>query len=210
MGKRGSLLESAFKDEKRKHARVRQEMTVARAVQKILVDNFRSFSDAEIDGIQHEGLTLRQRLERDRQAKQSESSVCMGARYYRELKALYSSSMNPSKQMGVTDDSTPSKEVFDAMVAAKRHPCNRAPMINYLQTADSPNMSEAMGIFKWCLELNPLASTEQLRGVLEVMGWVRRLGLTASYPTQSSLLNTKFNEALVQAHGLVFHVFTLL
>jgi len=208
MGKRGSLLEAAFKGEKSKQARATREHSVNRAVQKILVDNFKHFSDAEIDGIQVDGLTLRQRLTRDRELKAKPSdNVVMGARYYKEIKQLYSSSTNPVKLLVVTDDSSPGKEVFDAMLAAKRHPCNRQPLIQYLITADTPNMSEVMGIFKWCLELNPAASAEQLRGVLEVMRWVRRLELDDTYETQLAHLKDKFNEALVHAGGSVFCVF---
>ena len=65
-------------------------------------------------------------------------------------------------------------------------------------------MAEAIGIMKWCLELNPVSSTEQLRGVLEVMKWVSRLKLKDIYTEQLKHLDDKFNEALVQAQGLLF------
>ena len=100
--------------------------------------------------------------------------------------------------------STPSKEVFAAMAAAMKSPCNRGLMINYLGTSGEPNMAEAIGIMKWCLELNPVSSTEQLRGVLEVMKWVSRLKPKDIYTEQLKHLDDKFNEALVQAQGLLF------
>lgn len=200
MGKRGSLLEAAFKDEKVKAARVYRQQSVERAVQKCIVDNFKGFSDAEIDGIQHDGLTLRQRLLRDKTEKDASGKqlATTGARYYKEMRNLYSSSANPIKQLIVTDDSTPRSEVFNAMLAAKRPPINRAPLINYLTTAEAPNMSEVIGIFRWALELNPLGSACQLRGVMEVMRWVTRCQLEEKYATQLAHLKTKFNEALVQ------------
>ena len=208
MGKRGSLLEAAFKNENVKQARVKKDQTVQRAVQNIIVDHFKHFSDAEVDGIQRDGLTLRQRLIMDKERKNSDKNNVMGARYYKELKQIYSSSTNPLRLLVVSDDSTPSKELFDAMLLSKRHPCNRQPMIQYLLTADLPNMSEAIGIFKWCLELNPMAGTDQLRGVLEVMKWSHRLKLATTFDVQLSHLNEKFNEALVQAQGsaLMCHV----
>jgi len=206
MGKRGSLLEAAFKDEKIKHARVSKELSITRAVQKCIVDNFKGFTDAEIDGVQHDNMTLRARLLRDKGRKKDTGAaeVVMGARYYKELRLLYSSSCNPIKQLAVTDGSTPAKEVFAAMVAAMKSPCNRGPMINYLATSGEPNMAEAIGIMKWCLELNPVSSTEQLRGVLEVMKWVSRHKLKDTYTEQLKHLDDKFNEALVQAQGLLF------
>jgi hypothetical protein len=200
MGKRGSLLEAAFKDERVKAARVCRQQSVERAVQKCIVDNFKGFSDAEVDGIQHDGLTLRQRLLRDKTDKDAsgKQAVVTGARYYRELRNLYSSNMNPIKQLIVTDESTPRSEVFNAMLAAKRPPINRNPLINYLTTAENPNMSEVIGILKWCLELNPLGSACQLRGVMEVMRWVTRCELETTYSKQLAHLKAKFNEALVQ------------
>ena len=204
MGKRRSLLEAAFQNEKVKQARVKKELSVERAVQKCIVDNFKGFSDAEIDGTQVDNMTLRQRLLRDKSGKSSggEEAVVMGARYYKDLRSLYSSSSNPLKNLVVTDGSTPGKEVFDAMVAAKRPPCNRGPLIHFLTTAGAPNMCEAMGIMKWVLELNPGGSAEQLRGVLEAMKWMGRHNLQSAYPREFSNLSAKLNEALVVAPSL--------
>ena len=36
------------------------------------------------------------------------------------------------KQLTVTDGSTPGKDVFAAMIAAMKFPCNRGPMISYV------------------------------------------------------------------------------
>ena len=53
----------------------------------------------------------------------------MGARYYRELRAKYASTSNPLKGLSCTDNSHAGKEVFSAMLQAKRVPCNVAPFI---------------------------------------------------------------------------------
>ena len=62
-------------------------------------------------------------------------------------------------------------------------------------------MAEAIGILKWRLGLNPISSTEQLRGILEVMRWVSRCELRDTYTNQVKLFNDRFNEALTQAQG---------
>eukprot|EP00969_Alexandrium_andersonii_P268841 11881946-Alexandrium_andersonii.AAC.1 len=123
----------------------------------------------------------------------------MGSRYYRELRAKYSSAANPVNALKVTDASTPSKEVFNHMLSCKRHPVNRAPLIAYLGTAAQPNMSELVGILRWCLELNPTVSQDQLRGCVEVVRWCTRLDLKTKWPEQIALCSKKFNDALVQA-----------
>ena len=200
------MLEAAFRDEKVKAARVTKELSVTRAVQKCIVDKPRGFTDAEIDGAQHDNMTLRARLTRDKGIKKDSgvAPVVMGARYYKELRLLYSSSFNPMKQLPVTDGSTPGKGVFAAMIAAMRFPCNRRPTINYIMTAGEPHMAEAIGILKWCLELNPISSIEQLREILEVMRRVSRCKLRDTYANQAKLLSDKFNEALTQAQGLLY------
>eukprot|EP00969_Alexandrium_andersonii_P088978 3927175-Alexandrium_andersonii.AAC.1 len=60
------------------------------------------------------------------------------------------------------------------MVASKKHPINRGPMISLLGTMTNPNLSEAVGVLKWCLELNPSVSNDQLRGCLETIRFVSR------------------------------------
>ena len=204
MGKRGSLLEAAFKNGSVKQARAKKDQTVHRAVQNIITDHFKHFSDAEVDGIQKDGLTLRQRLCMDKEKKNTDKNIVMGARYYKDLRQIYSSSTNPLRLLVVDDDSTPSKELFGAMLASKRHPCNRQPMIQYLPTADRPNLSEAIGIFKWCCKW---CVDVVLHGQV-VLGSLQRLKLATIFEAQRSHLNEKFNEALVQAQGsaLMCHV----
>jgi hypothetical protein len=41
----------------------------------------------------------------------TDKSIAMGARYYKELKQIYSNTTNPLRLLVVNDDSTPSKEV---------------------------------------------------------------------------------------------------
>ena len=59
-------------------------------VRKSLADNFKYMSAAEIDGTVRQGMTLRQRLMRDKQQQlDSPGSVAFGKCYYQALRDLY-------------------------------------------------------------------------------------------------------------------------
>ena len=71
-------------------------------VEKLIRDNFKSWSSAKLDGTVLGGLTLRQRLADDKR-KNRRGEQSMGATFYKELKLLYAGADAPALQLHVKD-----------------------------------------------------------------------------------------------------------
>ena len=110
MAPRRSLLEAAFDGEsasKRPHRG--QPLTVAQQVTKALQDNFKNFSEQEIDGTIVNGSSLRARLTKDKARNvASPGSVTMGRLYYNALKLEFASAESPTKRLHSRSRTPPS------------------------------------------------------------------------------------------------------
>ena len=173
---------------------------IATQVRKALTDNFRGMSSEELDGVLRDGLTLRQRLQQDkRQNAETPGSVQFGKLYYSELRALYSGSDKIEQKLVADKSLVVRPELLDVAARALRHPPQRATFVQLLARVSDLNQAETVGIPRWCLQLNPALSAEQLNSAKAVMQCVARLGLAAKFPTELNLMREKFDEILLQA-----------
>ena len=206
MAPRRSLLEAAFDGEsasKRPHRG--QPLTVAQQVTKALHDNFKNFSGQEIDGTIVNGESLRARLTKDKARNvASPGSVTMGRLYYNALKLEFASADSPTKRLQIKDPSTVvAPEVFQAMLASKKVPPQRQPMLQLLQNMTTkPNQSEVVGILRWTVSLTPSLSSEQYQGVIQTMRWVTRLGLDKDFKDEVNMCKGCFEEGLLLAFSI--------
>ena len=93
-----------------------------------------------------------------------------------------------------------SAEVFQAMLASKRVPPQRQPMLQLLQNMTTkPNQSEIVGILRWMVLLTPSLSSEQYQGVIQTMRWLTRLGLDKDYKEEIEMCKACFEEGLLLA-----------
>lgn len=204
--KRKSLLESSFDAESARPAKraTPSRPSLAAMVTKAIADNCKGMSAQEIDSVTVNGLTLRQQVQKDKARNlETPGSITMGRRYYQALREAYATTENPRSLLQVANShEVVNDTLFKAMLSCKRNPVNRGPMLNYLQIAEKPNQAELIGILRWCFDLQPSASAEQARGVLETMRFVKRLQLDAHYPNEVNLMKEKFNQGLLQAFAL--------
>lgn len=109
-----ALMDHQLADQKKKRSLARK--TTDATVDKILKDNFKGHTQFEVDGMLHEGMTLRQRLLHDRRRHNEDArSLPMGGPYYKELKTLYTSCDSPARLLKVADTTV---AVSDTLVAA--------------------------------------------------------------------------------------------
>ena len=206
MAPRRSLLEAAFDGEsasKRPHRG--QPLTVAQQVTKALQDNFKNFSEQEIDGTIVNGSSLRARLTKDKARNvASPGSVTMGRLYYNALKLEFASAESPTKRLQIKDPNlVVAPEVFQAMLASKKVPPQRQPMLQLLQNmTKKPNQSEVVGILRWMVQLTPSLSSEQYQGVIQTMRWVTRLDLDKNFKDEVNMCKGCFEEGLLLAFSI--------
>ena len=138
----------------------------------------------------------------------------MGRGYYNYLRVGYQSLIHPNKQLVVTNpDLEVRPELFQAMMASKKVPAQRQPMLQLLQNMTTiPNQSEVVGILRWCVELRPTASSEQYQGVIQTMRWLVRLGLDKLFPVETKVCVGAFEQGLLQAiaiyHSMHYTILT--
>ena len=156
----------------------------------------------EIDSTIFEGHSLRARLTKDKGINQhTPGCIVMGRVYYNHLRVGYQSTTHPNKQLVVTNpDAEVRHELFQAMLASKKVPAQRQPMLQLLQNMTKiPNQSEVVGILRWCVDLRPTASSEQYQGVIQTMRWWVRLGLDKLFPAETKVCLAAFEQGLLQA-----------
>jgi len=204
MAPKRSLLEATFEAEgvTKRPRRSLGTTTVAQQVAKALHDNFKNFTEAQIDSTIVDGVSLRGRLTRDKALNaEKPGSVTMGRLYYNQLKLQYAGENHPSKLLTIKDPSTQvSPDVFQAMLASKKTPPQRQPMLQLLQNmSETPNQSEVVGILRWMASLTPSLSSEQYQGVIQTMRWLTRLGLDKKYKDEVEVCKPHFEEGLLLA-----------
>jgi hypothetical protein len=199
-----SLLEASFggPSSPKPPSGKKRPLTVAAQVQRAILDNFKGFTEQEIDSTIYEGLSLRARLYKDKATnQQAPGTIVMGRAYYNQLRSSYQSLAHPAKQLQVKDPQAEVRqELFQAMLASKKVPAQRQPMLQLLQNMTKvPNQSEMVGILRWMVELRPTASSEQYQGVIQTMKWITRLGLDNTYPEEIKVCQAAFEQGLMQA-----------
>ena len=203
MAPKRSLIEAAFDGKTTaKQARTSGKASVATQVQKALNDNFKGFTQQEIDSVIIDGLSLRARLTKDKaENAATPGTVTMGRLYYNQLRMMYASAEHPLKQLIIKD---PNKDVqpelFQAMLASKKTPPQRQPMLQIIQNmTEPPNQTEVVGILRWMIGLSPTVSSEQYQGIIQTMRWVIRLNIHQVCMEEVAICKTHFEQGLLQA-----------
>lgn len=172
-------------------------------VQKCLHDNYASLSATEVDGTLRNGQTLRDRLTADKQKnKEKKGTVVMGRKYHDHLRMLYRSDNNPDAmllKLNQSPDGRVSPDLFKAMVKAKTHPPNRAPILHFISTTNKLQEHEVIGILRLALTLRCSVSPDQHRFLLECMRFVHRTNAHKDYSMAVEVMKAKFNECLLHA-----------
>lgn len=97
-GKEGSLVAQQLAKSTNKRRQPRSARTTEAIVAKVIYDNFRSLTAAQVDTITIDKLTLRQRLIEDRETESKRpGTFSFGANYYKSLRTMYAGDADPVK-----------------------------------------------------------------------------------------------------------------
>ena len=169
------------------------------AVSKCLRDNFGNFTEINSDVLLYQGMTLRERLLKDKRSAKM-GLATMGANYYRDLRQWYSGEESPMAKLAVKDNNEKVRqELIDALVAMKSNPPNRGPLSEFLSSAVGANQRELVGILKAMLELRPGLSKVHCASSIEIMQFLARSCMTDKFPDEVGLAREAFDVALAQS-----------
>ena len=151
-------------DESPKRLRGKQYRSEDQQMEKILRDHFRGFCRASIDMMEIDGLTLRQRLLKDRLLWR-EGSVEMGKFYYMELRELYSR-VSPEKTIAVQNDKDPEDRKLMACIEKCFHANKDYEQLNnYLETCTEINQKNKL--YSWANRNGKMLEFETLDEKME-------------------------------------------
>lgn len=174
-----SLMAMAHEQETPKAKRSCRAKTIDDMVSKAIADNFKGWGQLNTDGRTVDGLTLRQRLVKDKEgAKHKSKSVTVGAHYYRALKEKYAPMDSPAQLLYVKNQSDDVSAVLQkAVTAYKRSNSSKSLLAEFMHTASTINQKEFVGLSRCILSLRPSASMAQLQLFLDYMRFLVTLNL---------------------------------
>lgn len=188
------LAESATKKRKQSGRR-----SLDAVVDRAIADQFAGWSVVATDVKLVDGLTLRQRILRDKEAAAS-SKQRLGANYWKELRCLYALDDQAMRKLGVAN---PSDLVSPALVSALEQATatntnqrNKTPLLHYLASAPDCNQKELVGLLRSIMELKPSAVGSSAAIITAVLKFICRLGLDRKYPSEVEFVRTHMDEAL--------------
>jgi hypothetical protein len=192
------LLEAAHKKAmKETKARPLKKRNTEEQVNRCLKDNFKDFSSQEIDSIEIDGLTLRQRLARDKRESRKNKEMHMGSNYYRMLKDKYRSSDSVVKKLEVENQhELLSPELRTALVALKNANCNKSPLLEFMSRVETLNQREVIGLFRGTLDLKPNISQKHTQVLIDLMRMILRLNVDTKFEKETKLMLPLFDETL--------------
>ena len=128
---------------------------------KAIKDNFKGWSDLELNAVVYEDLNLFQRLRRDKRAKMDDPSIPMGATYYRWLREKYSPENAHNNLLQVPSQDLPiSEQLVTALADATKQSPSRELLAAWLLLDDEVNAREVVGILRFLLSLHPWLSSD--------------------------------------------------
>ena len=192
------LIEAAHEDEmKRVKVRPLKKRNTEDQVNRSLKDNFKEFRSAEIDSVEIDGMTLRQRLAHDKRLARKNPEMSLGANYYKMLKDKYRSSDSVMKKLEVLNHS----EIIDqqlrkALIALNSGNCNKVMLMEYMSSVEKMNQKEVIGLYRGAQNLKPSMSQKRAQVLVDLMRMILRLKLNTNFVYETKLMLPLFDETL--------------
>lgn len=183
-------------------ARGGRRRTLDEVINKCLVDNFRTATKYQVEMLVVDGLTLRQRLERDKAtaARNKTGGQGFGASYYRNLRQMYASETAPETQLVVKrPGDVVTEELTAALKAFRRQPSDRAPLIEWLASRAPASQREAVGVLRVLATLVPHRSCWQLQLGMAMLRWMSRNNIPQHYPEEAAVVRKCMDDILCTA-----------
>ena len=185
------------KEKSKVDLRVRSE---EQAVDKCLKDNFPpSWGTAEFDVPRNGFPALRERIRADRSRCKVDKHFTMGKHYYEKLRAEYAPSDSAERQMPLLNPHEPQDPAMDsALAACLRHNKDFSAILHWLQTVEAVNQKVFRCLCKGMLRLSP-TNAENSSLMIDVLSFVRRLGLQDKFPETWKPMREHFDAALCKS-----------
>eukprot|EP00971_Amphidinium_carterae_P329439 6461886-Amphidinium_carterae.3 len=201
--KKGSKLLAvsvAAKPEKKPRL-VEESDSIDGIIKKCVYDNFlrKGWSQDSVTGLVIDGLSIYDRVKRDKKMWLATGEPAMGKTYFRNIKKLYKGNPDDFTVPLVVDLSQPlNPRLHSAVVKMKKTAPDRAPFANFMDCCETLNKREFVGVVRCMSAMEPAAGQAQRRACLSVMKAIARLGLQTQFPEVVESVQEKMEDTLVQ------------
>ena len=199
----GSLVEKS-EAAQTKQRRVLTKQNTDQQVSRCIMDNFKDLSEAEVRGIRVEGLTLTDRLARDKRANRHGDTDApkMGKFYMASARDMYCLAKRAGAALTVADKNVEiNMALVEGITAAVAAVPDYSKLLGLFQTMDGATQTDIVGICKFLLDLKPNTSAQKTAVIVEAMRSLKRLGSDVAYPEIMESMRMHFDSALVSALG---------
>mmetsp|Transcript_61072 Transcript_61072/g.189663 ORF Transcript_61072/g.189663 Transcript_61072/m.189663 type:complete len:674 (+) Transcript_61072:66-2087(+) len=174
------------------------------SVQESLRANYGGMSDQEVGGTLVEGVTLVERLRRDKRAWCMEGVPALSQAYHNNNRRLYRTVRRKVDDLAVTGAKGNEQPVRDAVLEGLamlklRRPCRSALAALLAKKGLAFTQKELVYVCRAVAAQNPEASDGSLALVLACVGCFAREGLTASQPEEFACMREVLDRGLVVA-----------
>lgn len=172
-------------------------------INKILADNFPNWPSAQVDVLQKEGITLRQRLIRDKRASQQPGSeVKMGKFYYEGLRELYDDGAGPQSKLKVKNELDPEDaRLREALIAFVKNKSASQALTEWCQTTGAVNQKNMVALLRTLVRTYPGQNMSLAALLCDVMKMIARLSLAEHYTDELQHMQHHFDLALQKTLG---------
>ena len=172
-------------------------------VQRILNEQFGDLTDAEKDAVKYGGLTLRERLCKDKSEQRhgSDGTVSMGKKYYEARRAEYGQNSSGKSALEVKDHTeVPNDKLLTAVREARQSAPQRSGLYDWLSNyGDDLLQSEMVGLGRFFLELKPWSSDQNLKLSVAMLRFWVRVDAETTYPEEMTAIRGHIDKTLVAA-----------
>ena len=172
------------------------------AVDKIMKEQFGSFTAAQQSEKLVAGMSLRDMLLADKrkQKKDKKDAPVMGKNYYATMRSKFEDQgSNPQALKALDTNQALDPRLVKAMAASQSATQNKGLMQQFLMVVQNVNQRELVGILKFFQQLRPSSSAEQLRCGLDVLAFMNRLSIPKSYEKEHAAVVDNVDQVLCQA-----------
>ena len=203
-----ALVDKAFLDahgvQSKKRRLDKEDTSVAGMANKKLYDNFKGWTDEEIDGIiDDDGKSLRTRMqERITLNAQDKKRFPLGKKIYDQWKTFYRSKESCQKkleQIAVDDTADINPQLLKGAIKYQKTK-NKACFNSTLQLLETVSLKDMVGVCQYGMDINPASSPDQLRLGVDLLKFFVRMDAASRFWPQVEIMQPHFDAILVELH----------
>jgi len=176
---------------------------LTRITQKIVYDNFKDLKDSQVYMMEKEGISLYNRLIRDK-VKCDKGDITMGKHYYATLRSLYNDGDDPMGTLTNIDKSEAKDETLcDALADLGKHCSEPAALLAWLQKEELPNRRCSAALMKMVLLLDPYIGPTRCEVLMSILAWAHAVEFPKHMPDLWGLVKSKFDQCLHKSWSLM-------